>query len=216
MAEMHGGATGHASRYPAAMMRFNGSWLLLPVLAVGCAHEHIDREADRRIDEATTRVRSEIIQPSCDDGSFGARCGLVTQRVMTDDFRAKFRDRICQAKSSTECETAFQRMIVAELGRRYFAADGKAVETECGLSPFKCEDSVVYEKMLMVSHNRGLYRGFDVEEARIEADRRAKHAEAEGRDWRVVGEVGYALYPGTKCRAYPSVFGGLSNALCRR
>ncbi len=200
-------------------MRFPCAGFLVPVLALcaaGCAHDRIDREADQRIDDASIRARSQVIEPSCRDGKLGPRCGLVTQRAMTEDFRTKFRDRVCQARSSSDCQAAFEKMIDAELGRRYFAADEKAVTTECDLSPFKCEDPVVYEKMLMVSHNRGLYREFDVEEAEIEADRRAKHAEADARDLRVLGEAAYALYPGPKCRAYPSVFGGMSNALCTR
>lgn len=196
------------------------TWLLflLPVLPVfaGCAHDRIDREADRQLGDASLRAESQIIHPSCRDGKIGSRCGLVNQRAMTEDFRTKFRDRVCQAKSPEDCEGAFRKMIDAELARRYYAADWRAVATDCDLSPSKCDDPVVYEKALMVSHNMGVYRGYDVEESRIEAERRAKHADADDRDLRVLGEVAYALYPGPKCRAYPSVFSGVSNAICFR
>lgn len=51
-------------------------------------------------------------------------------------------------------QSAYQRLVDAELDRRYYAADWKGVAQACDLSPPKCEDAVVvYEKMLIDSHN---------------------------------------------------------------
>jgi hypothetical protein len=188
--------------------------LASPLLAVGCSHPGIDRAAEREIDVASDRARSAIVYASCPDSKLGPDCGLIIRFARTEDFRTKFRDRACQGKTSDECEAAFQRLIDAELERRYSAADWSAVARECDLSPPKCEDPAVYEQLLVGSHNRAIQGRFAEDEARINEERRRRQAEAHARDMRALGEVAYLLHDGPKCRSYPSAFGG-TNTICR-
>ncbi|HVJ92822.1 MAG TPA: hypothetical protein VM580_23640 [Labilithrix sp.] len=180
----------------------------------GCGHTQINRDADRQIDEAYARVQSQFAYASCQGSAFGPGCGLIMRHAMTEDFRVKFRDHACRAKTTEQCEAALQRMIDAELARRYVAADWQAVAQECDLSPPKCDDPAVYEQLLVNSHNRAIQAKFDGDEARINAERRRRHEEANARAARTLGEISYLLHDGPKCRSYPSAFGGVTNTIC--
>lgn len=200
-------------RFPTPSLFALASFL---VGVTGCGHAQIDREADRRIDEASARAQSKIVYASCPDSAIGPDCGLLMRHATTEDFRAKFRDRACAAKTTEQCEVAFQRMLDAELARRYFAADWKSVAQDCDLSPPKCDDPATYEQLLLHSHNQAVQASFDRDQARIDADRRQRHAEANARAARAVGEVAFVLHDGPKCRSYPSAFGGATNTICTK
>ena len=176
----------------------------------------IDRHAEVQLDGATARANQAIVYARCLDSEIRPNCGYILRHTATDDFRAKFRERVCAAKDAEQCEIAFQRMIDAQLAQRYFAADWNAVGTDCDLSPPKCDDPIVFEQMLLHSHNTNVVSKFDAEAARVEADRRRKHAEQAERGRRALGELAYLLHDGPKCRSYPSAFGNMTNTVCTK
>jgi hypothetical protein len=185
--------------------------MLVPTVG-GCAHAEIDRDAERQLDEASNRATARLVTGSCRGSAIGPGCGLITRHAQSEDFREKFRARVCATKSTEQCEAALQRLIDAELQRRYFAADWRAVASTCDLSPPKCDDPVAYEKLLLASHNTNVQAKYDEESAQIEAERQAKQRAAVENDWATAAlalDVAASITrPRPQCESYPSAFDG--------
>lgn len=194
---------------------------LLFAFAAGCAHPQIDRDAEHELDEASTRAQARLVHGSCDgENAIGPGCGLVMRHALSEEFRNRFRDRACTNKSVEECENALRKRIDAEMARRYFAADWNGVATTCDLSPPKCDDPVVYERLLVASHNANVQKQYDDDYARIEGERAAKHREATEKDFVIasaaVGVADIALTGGRRCRSYPSAYTSAVVTVCNR
>lgn len=192
-----------------------GAALFLGTATVGCRHGAIDRQHDAETVGAEGRATVAIVYTRCRGGApFGSNCGLVVRHTAEESFRDRFRDRVCADKSAEECEAAFRRMIDAELQQRYYAANWTAVAAQCAHSPPKCDDPSVYEGLLMRSHNTAIEARFDVEQGRIEEERRTAHAEEHRRTEQTVSEVAFWLLPGRTCRSYPSALSDATNTIC--
>ena len=136
----------------AIALLFSSLALAAPLAA--CHATEIDVRAEAKLAESRTVAERRILYATCTDGAgLGAGCGLLTRVAGTDAFRAKFRDKVCEQKTREACQEAYERMIDAELERRYRFADHAAVDSECRLHPGRCDDGVAYEKLLMTSHN---------------------------------------------------------------
>jgi hypothetical protein len=190
--------------------------LLLATVLSGCGAATIDQHYDAALAAADESAASQFVYATCPSSEIGPSCGLILRHTAGDAFRERFRVRACKEKTPEACEDAYQRSVEAELGRRYFLADWAGVARQCDLSTPTCDDVVVYEKMLVQSHNDVVrMRSLD-REAQIEAERREAKARATRVALATAGEIAFALHPGPKCRTYPSVFSGVTNTVCTR
>ena len=99
----------------------------------------------------------------------------------SEDFRDRFRAKVCASKTPEECEAAFHRLIDAEMARRF--------------SP----------PTLQRSRERATCIRDDVT---IENAREADHAAAAARTASAIVETTAVLTGATVCHSYPSAFGG--------
>jgi hypothetical protein len=181
-------------------------------LQCACHASQIDARAASDLADARTSAERSIAYATCADGhAFGPNCGLILRISASDDFRVRFREKVCLEKTSEACEEAFGRLIDAELARRYFAADRAGVAQSCDLHPGFCDDGVAYEKLLMNSHNARIQAQYDGDADRIEAERTRAHHVDNAAALAAVGgalDTVTALSGGTVCHSSPSVFGG--------
>jgi hypothetical protein len=179
----------------------------------------VDAIEDAKLADARQVTEQSIEYATCVDGSrIGPHCGLIMRVSSADDFRARFRDKICAGKTPDACDEAFRRMIDAELAKRYYAADGQGVQRVCDLHPGRCDDGVAYEKELMTSHNARVQARYAHAEEQIEGERALAHAREQAAAIGAVGvamDTAAALSGGTVCHSYPSAFGG-STTVCSR
>ncbi|WP_394843311.1 hypothetical protein LZC95_40460 [Pendulispora brunnea] len=163
----------------------------------------------------------EMAYATCADGNaIGVNCGLITKHVGNEEFRAKFRAKYCAEPTTEEkCQLLFQRLVDAELAKRYFAADSQAVIMTCDLRPTECDDPLVYERYLLDSHNAHVREKHAKRVNAIEEEREQRQAEqtreaVEGTvavisaAGQIAREVDYQKNGGTKCHSYPDVFSG--------
>ena len=181
----------------------------MAALATGCHASTIDARADANLTEARVATEHQIAFATCADHSrIGPNCGLIMRIAASDDFRERFRAKVCARKTNEDCDLAYRRLIDAELAQRYFAADWGEVARACDLHPGRCDDAVAYEELLMNSHNTHLQAKYSEDEERIEAARRAAHRADE--EAAVGAVLGAAMVIGGAqvCHSYPSAFGG--------
>ncbi len=185
----------------------------------GCHAAEVDARADAKLAESRHVAERRILYATCPDGArINPECGLLTRLVASDEFRARFREKVCQGKAPDACQEAYDRMVDAELLRRYYFADQRVVDAECTHRPGVCEDGVAYEKLLMTSHNTRAQARYDDDEQRIENERAAEHRADRAQTAAVIGTVlttAAIVSGGRVCHSYPSVFGGV-DSVCTR
>jgi hypothetical protein len=188
-----------------------------PALLLSACHATtIDSHANAELADTRRGAEHAIDYATCADGSrFGPNCGLIMRIAASDDFRERFRAKVCETKAQAECDDAYRRMIDAEMARRYFAADRAEVARTCDLHAGTCDDGVAYERLLLGSHNRHVQAQYAEDEARIEAERTAVHRADADDAARAVVETMDLLGGGTVCHSYPSAFGG-QTTVCGR
>lgn len=203
-------------------MRLSPTILLSTVLVAmlaGCRSQAIDDRANDKLSDARASAERNAIYPTCRDRStITGNCGLILERASTEDFRVKFRERKCVGKEDAACETLYRKMLDAWLIQRYRLADWREVGLTCDGSPGRCDDPVAYELLLLDSHNRRIRDDAARAENEIEARREEeqnRHVDEQVTTASVVvGEIGYAVHKGPKCRSYPSAFFGVTNTVC--
>jgi hypothetical protein len=181
----------------------------------GCATQAIDDRADEQLAELRADAEHAAAYTTCPQGRLlGPNCGLLTKWFADDQVRERFRAAHCQRRTADECQDRYERMLSAQLEKRYFAADFSAAGRECDADPGRCDDIVGYERLLVESHNARVREWAVQRETRIESERREakrQHGELVARG---VGEVFYFIHDGPKCRSFPSVFEGVTNTTC--
>ena len=91
-----------------------------------------------------------VIWWRCRDGStWGPRCGLITDTMATDDYRARFASEKCQQLTAKSCSKLYWQMLAAHWEDRYTMADWDAVWRECDKDPGSCDDPRVLETLLL-------------------------------------------------------------------
>jgi len=189
------------------------------ILTGACHAADIDARADAKLADARASAVRQIDYVRCADGApFGPGCGLVSRVAGTDAFRERFRAKVCGALTPDACQTAYDRMIDAELATRYPAADWQGVGRECDRRPGLCSDGVAYEKLLLSSHNARVQADYAEDEQKIDAERAAQHradSEAAVRDVGALIDTAAVLGGARVCHSYPSVFGG-EDTVCSR
>ncbi len=199
----------------AALVVCSGSLVLLSA----CGHGSIDRKHDAMLAEADAHASAQMVYVRCPNGAhIGPSCGSVLELARGEAFRTKFRDRFCADKTDEACQTAFQRMIDAELQKRYSGADFGAVARHCDANPGTCDDPLAYETLLARSHNDGVQRGHADVESEIETSRRHAKAAADAQTAAIVGgavTLAAIAVDRPRCLSYPSALTGVWVVHCR-
>ena len=193
-----------------------GSSILATLLLLGaCSTQVIDDRANEQLAELRTDAERAAVYTTCPQGrELGPNCGLLTRWFADDVVRERFRDAHCQQRTAEECQERYERMLGAQLEKRYYGADFAAVARDCDADPQRCDDIVGYERMLVDSHNARVRLWAAEREGRIESERRNAKSKQDAQVVRAVGEVFYFLHDGPKCRSFPSVFDGVTNTTC--
>ncbi|WP_394830032.1 hypothetical protein LVJ94_26350 [Pendulispora rubella] len=218
----------YGSTMPFCKSFFTAGVFVFTTLSMGCRSQAIDEQANLERTVARERATGDTVFSTCgDEKKFGPNCGLVSRKLADPDFRTKFRDKYCGEVPEEQCQTLFQRMFDAELAKRYFAADVRAVVITCDLHPTECDDPATYERYLLQSHNQHVHERLAREETAIEDARERAQAQYQHKTWegvhamaRAVGQLveedRFRREGGVKCRSYPDVFTGATTYCERR
>jgi len=152
----------------------------VPLMLVlgGCVHSSIDSRADSQIAASRAEVNELRRSPTCPDGAtLGPSCGFIVARARTPEFRDSFRSQKCAAADAPRCDVLLDEAIDRWVKQRYNLAIVADVDARCERREDKCEDALVWEKLMMSSHNETLSGAAAGRENGINDRRQALHKE---------------------------------------
>ena len=157
--------------------------LLVAMMLCGCAHAMIDSHADSKIEASRAETYKLRRSPTCPGGvQLGPSCGLVVERARMADFRENFRVQKCEGIEPPACDVLLDEAIDRWVKQRYSLAIVADVDARCERREDKCEDALVWEKLMMSSHNDTLSGASAGRENAINDRRDREHAEQTARD----------------------------------
>jgi hypothetical protein len=157
--------------------------LLGALTLCGCAHAMIDAHADDQIEASRAETYELRRSSTCPGGvQLGPSCGFVVERARMADFRENFRVQKCEGVEPPACDVLLDGAIDRWVRQRYSLAIVADVDARCERREDKCEDALVWEKLMMSSHNDTLSGASAGRENAINDRRDREHAEQTARD----------------------------------